>query len=121
MTDIEELIQTETDERTGWRTVCTFDDLSLGVVRAVRCGNMVVAIVRDVDGRVFALENTCPHRGGPLAGGKLVNGELACPWHGFRFDPATGCATMPKLHPPARTVPVRRVGNDVQLCLPLDV
>lgn len=112
---------THVEEMTAWRTVCAFDELPVGGVCAVRCGTKVVAVVRDKDDGVFALENTCPHRGGPLAGGKLVNGELACPWHSFRFDPATGCATMPTLHPPAQTIPVRRVGNDVQLRLPLDV
>ncbi len=110
-----EMVQTQTNEQTGWRTVCAFEDLPVGGVRAVRCDDTVLAVVRAADDQVYALENICPHRGGPLAGGKLVNGELACPWHGFRFDPATGRATMPTLHPPARCIPVRRSGGDVQV------
>jgi nitrite reductase/ring-hydroxylating ferredoxin subunit len=112
------MVQTATNEQTGWQRACAFEDVPVGSVRAVRCGATVVALVRGANDEVFALGNTCPHRGGPLAGGKLVNGELACPWHGFRFDPATGQATMPTLHPPAQTIPVRRVGVDVHVFLP---
>jgi nitrite reductase/ring-hydroxylating ferredoxin subunit len=115
------VIQTATNEQTGWQTACAFDDVPVGGVFAVRLGARVIALVRDAQGQLFALDNTCPHRGGPLAGGKLLNGELACPWHGFRFDPATGCARMPTQHPPARTIPVRRAGNDVHLLLPTEL
>jgi nitrite reductase/ring-hydroxylating ferredoxin subunit len=115
---VHEVVQTPTNEQTGWQRACAFEDVPAGGVRAVRCGATVVALIRGANGEVFALENTCPHRGGPLAGGRLVDGELACPWHGFRFDPATGQATMPTLHPPAHTIPVRRVGDDVQILLP---
>ena len=116
-----EVIQTETHEKTGWRTVCALEDLPLGGVHAARCGDIVVALIRGAGEEIFALENTCPHRGGPLAGGQLVNGELACPWHRFRFDPGTGRATMPTLHPPAQTIPVRLVGSDVQVFLPTEL
>jgi nitrite reductase/ring-hydroxylating ferredoxin subunit len=115
------MVQTAANEQTGWQRACAIEDVPLGGVRAVRCGATVVALVRGSNDEVYALENTCPHRGGPLAGGKLVNGELACPWHGFRFDPATGQATMPTLHPAARTIPVRRVDDDVHVLVPTEL
>jgi nitrite reductase/ring-hydroxylating ferredoxin subunit len=101
----------------GWVRVASLAEVPPGSVKAVRCaGDRVVALV-NVDGVISALDNTCPHRGGPLAGGKLVDGELACPWHGFRFDPRTGAPTMPTLHPPASVLDVRVEGDDVQIRL----
>ena len=58
------------------------------------------AVARSIDGRTiavyhtplgfFATDNTCPHRGGPLAEGDLLGNEITCPWHFWSFDVATG-------------------------------
>ena len=42
------------------------------------------------NGRYGALDNACPHQGGPLGEGSIENGCLRCPWHGWDFDPLTG-------------------------------
>ena len=47
------------------------------------------------DGQLYALGAVCPHRGGPLGQGSLWQGALECPWHHFRFDPATGRNVYP--------------------------
>ena len=44
----------------------------------------------NVDGQFFALDNTCTHRGGPLADGEVLGHEVTCPWHGATFDVRTG-------------------------------
>jgi thiamine pyrophosphate-dependent acetolactate synthase large subunit-like protein len=41
-------------------------------------------------GEPGALENRCPHQGGPLGEGSIENGWLRCPWHGYDYDPRTG-------------------------------
>lgn len=41
-------------------------------------------------GKLCALDNRCPHQGGPLGEGSIENGLLRCPWHGWDFDPHTG-------------------------------
>ena len=44
----------------------------------------------------FAIDNACPHRGGPLAEGHLENREVTCPWHAWAFDVKTGaCINAP--------------------------
>jgi hypothetical protein len=43
-------------------------------------------------GTYGALDNKCPHQGGPLGEGSIENGLLRCPWHGWDFDPLTGIA-----------------------------
>src|SRR2546429_4977374 len=48
-----------------------------------------VAVTR-CGGKVGALENRCPHQGGPLGEGSIEKGWLRCPWHGYDYDPITG-------------------------------
>jgi nitrite reductase (NADH) small subunit len=52
-----------------------------------------LAVFRQRDGRLFATQESCPHRGGPLAEGVVGGGEVICPYHSYRFDLTTGvCA-----------------------------
>jgi len=44
------------------------------------------------DGKICALDNKCPHQGGPLGEGSIENGLLRCPWHGWDYHPCTGKA-----------------------------
>jgi nitrite reductase (NADH) small subunit len=46
--------------------------------------------VANVDGSIAVLDGTCPHEGGPLGEGVIEDGCVACPWHGYSFDPKTG-------------------------------
>ena len=49
--------------------------------------------VATLKGIPMALDNVCPHRGGPLAEGSIEHGKIVCPWHQWEFDLATGHAT----------------------------
>lgn len=53
-----------------------------------------VAIFR-YGGKVSALSNACQHQNGPLGEGRIVDGLVTCPWHGFQYDPATGASPAP--------------------------
>jgi nitrite reductase/ring-hydroxylating ferredoxin subunit len=58
----------------------------------------IEAAVFKLGGKVYALENACPHAGGSLASGELVGDEIVCPLHGHRFNVKTGvCSTDPAL------------------------
>lgn len=89
-------------------------DVPPGTVRQVRAGERWYALA-NVAGALYALDNNCPHNGGPLGQGCLDGRELACPWHGWRWDVATGRACWPATDWRARTIPVRLVGEDVHL------
>ncbi len=52
----------------------------------------------NVGGEVFAINAVCPHRGGPLANGRLDGHVVACPWHGWTFDVRTGRPDHPGGH-----------------------
>ena len=44
----------------------------------------------NVDGAVYALDNTCAHKGGPLSQGDLKDNVITCPWHAWEYDVKTG-------------------------------
>jgi nitrite reductase (NADH) small subunit len=46
--------------------------------------------IANVEGVLYATDNVCPHWGGPLGQGRIENGKIVCPWHGWQFDPKTG-------------------------------
>lgn len=47
------------------------------------------------DGKVAAVSNVCRHQGGPLGEGRIVDGCITCPWHGFQYRPEDGCSPPP--------------------------
>lgn len=60
--------------------------------------DLPLVIGRDIEGRAFALRDSCPHRGIPLSCGQFDGRQLECCYHGWRFDPATGqCRDIPSL------------------------
>ena len=71
-----------------WHQIDT-DDLAVGAVKAVVVGGRAVCIARTTNG-LGALDNRCPHQGGPLGEGTIEDGWLICPWHGYEYDPLTG-------------------------------
>ncbi|RMH38702.1 MAG: thiamine pyrophosphate-binding protein [Deltaproteobacteria bacterium] len=72
-----------------WYKAAERDALADGRVMSVTCGRETVCLVR-YRGQWAALDNRCPHQGGPLGEGAIENGMLRCPWHGWDFDPLTG-------------------------------
>jgi nitrite reductase/ring-hydroxylating ferredoxin subunit len=100
-----------------WVSVARANEVPPGAVKPVWVQARSVALV-NVDGSYYAVGGVCPHREGPLGEGRLVGEELACPWHGFRYDPRTGRATVPSAHPGVPTYAVRVVDGDVQVALP---
>ena len=76
-------------EALRWYKVAELDDLPEGRVKTVACGNQSVCLTHH-DGKYGALDNACPHQGGPLGEGSIEKGWLRCPWHGWDYDPLTG-------------------------------
>lgn len=58
-------------------------------------------LFRDAEGRAHCLANTCVHRGGSLAGGRIRDGNVECPYHGWQFDGSGACRKIPSLGPGA--------------------
>ncbi len=73
----------------GWLDVCALDEIADQRGRAIVVRGTDVALLRDGDA-VHALGGTCPHRGGPIADGQVIDGKVVCPLHLWDFDLATG-------------------------------
>lgn len=78
--------------KTSWRMVDLgpVDFIPPGEGRAYIVNDLTIAVFRQRDGRVFAVDNACPHRGGPLADGVVGAGKVLCPLHAWKFDLVTG-------------------------------
>lgn len=63
--------------------------LEVGQVALVVCDRRYLCVSRT-QGGLGALDNRCPHQGGPLGEGTIEDGYLICPWHGYEYDPITG-------------------------------
>jgi nitrite reductase (NADH) small subunit len=79
----------------GWTEVGRLDELEDGERLRVLAGSTDLAVFR-AGGEVFAVDNRCPHRGGPLSEGPLQGASVTCPLHFWRFDLRTGlCPDRP--------------------------
>jgi nitrite reductase (NADH) small subunit len=99
-------------------SVCELGDLPVGLGRAFRVGGHAVAVFRTRTGKVFAVANRCPHKGGPLADGMLAGDQVVCPLHAFRFDPDGGACDQPGVCP-VMTYPVEVLGEFVRVGVPI--
>ena len=80
---------TQDSSQSTFYKVAELDDLADGRVRTVVAGRHSLALTRVGD-QYGALDNHCPHQGGPLGEGSIEKGMLRCPWHGYDYDPLTG-------------------------------
>jgi nitrite reductase/ring-hydroxylating ferredoxin subunit len=94
--------------------VATVSELTAGKGKQVTVGGRNIALF-SVDGKVFAIDDTCPHRGAPLHEGACAGGEVICPWHGARFDLASGAHKSPPAPTGVKTFAVQIVGDEVQI------
>lgn len=78
-----------TMERDGRVRVASVDEVVEGRGTVVNVGGRAVALFR-ADGAFYAIDNTCPHRGGPLGEGDVDGHVVMCPWHAWEVDVRTG-------------------------------
>lgn len=96
--------------------VARVHEIPPGTGRTVEVNGMWIALF-NVDGTFYAIDNSCPHAGGPLGEGKLRGTVVECPWHGWKFDVASGERVgNPTFQVACCEVRVR--GNEVQIALP---
>jgi nitrite reductase (NADH) small subunit len=100
-----------------WVEVCRVDDIpSLGARVLERDGGDNIALFRTASGKVFALRDRCPHKGGPLSQGIVAGETVTCPLHSWNLGLDTGAARAPDAGCVA-TYPVRVEEGGVWLSL----
>lgn len=75
-----------------WTDIAALDDIPPQGARVIRSAQGCVALFRTHDDRVFALDDRCPHKGGPLSEGIVAGHTITCPLHGRVFDLSNGHA-----------------------------
>lgn len=75
-----------------WFDVCALNDIPLRGARRMQHQGLTLGVFRTHSGRVFAVDNRCPHKGGPLSDGIVHDTSVTCPLHNWIFDLETGKA-----------------------------
>lgn len=100
----------------NWHAIGRMDDIPLRGARCVKNGDMTIAVFRTADNRIFAIEDKCPHRNGPLSQGIVHDGCVTCPLHNWVISLETGVAQGADEGSVA-TFPVRLDGERILLGL----
>jgi len=84
----------ELAEIEGFAEVCDVNSIPEGRACIATVSGERVAVFK-YDGKVSAVSNVCQHQNGPLGEGRIIDGCITCPWHGFQYDPETGASPPP--------------------------
>ena len=74
----------------NWVAIGSLNDIPRRGARCVKNGDMTIAVFRTVDDKIYALEDKCPHRQGPLSQGIVHDGCVTCPLHNWVISLETG-------------------------------
>ena len=96
-----------------WYRIASADTIPLKEGRRVQCGEQTLALF-NLGGEYRAVENKCPHKGGPLADGIVAGKTVFCPLHNWRINLENGCA-LSGGSGQVKTFPVKVTGNQVYI------
>lgn len=94
--------------------VAKTEEIAPGQARRVEVHGKRIALF-NVDGNVYALDDTCTHRGGPLSEGAIAGEQVTCPWHGATFNIRTGDVLGPPARQAVARYSVRVTGTDIEI------
>ena len=92
------------------------DDIPLRVARCVKTPQGKVAVFRTAENEVFAIEDHCPHKGGPLSQGIVHGRAVTCPLHNWVISLDTGKA-LGADQGEVRTIPLRNIDGQLSILL----
>ncbi len=96
-----------------WISIAQTSEIESGQNIVIKLDNKSIAIF-NTGKRFYAINNACPHLGGPLNEGTLEGEVVTCPWHGWQYDLKSGC---PITTPNVRTYPLRLKGDTLQIAV----
>lgn len=95
--------------------VASISELEAGSCKTVEVGGKAIALF-NVEGIIYALDNTCLHQGGPLGEGMLEGDVVTCPWHMWEYNVRSGEKVgSPSLK--VATYAVQVEGNDIKVAV----
>jgi len=105
-----------TNQKQVWMDVCAVEDIPAQGSRIVKTSNGCLALFKTTSGDVFALDDKCPHKGGPLSQGIVHDKFVTCPLHSWVFSLETGEAQGAD-EGAVRTSPTRIIDGRVKIDL----
>ncbi len=100
-----------------WIKASQKSSVAEGAGICVELENKKIALFQ-INGKFYAIDDMCRHRGGPLSEGSLDGNVITCPWHGFAFDITNGnCVTNSALK--QTSYPVQVKGDEILIEIPL--
>ena len=98
-----------------FHTVARVGEIPEGQGRLVEVDGQMIAVFFE-GGQYYALDDACPHQGGPLSEGIVFDKSVTCTWHGWRFSLEDGrWLDSPRTR--VATYPVRVVGDEIQVAV----
>jgi len=97
----------------GFVSVCDVSDIEESRAKIFCIGQERIAVYRQGN-LLYAIHNVCKHQGGPLGEGRIIDGCITCPWHGYQYLPANG-QSPPPFKEKVNTYEVKLEGNRVWL------
>ena len=95
--------------------VASLSELAPGSAKAVEVKGKAIALF-NVEGTIYATDNTCLHRGGPLGEGELMGEVVTCPWHQWEYNVRTG-ELVGDSSVKITTYPVQIEGSDIKVAV----
>ena len=95
MTELDKL--TAAVDAADWKTICALQDIPVLGARVVHSVHGDIAVFRNAEDEVFALQDRCAHKAGPLSQGIVHGRQVSCPLHGWKFELASGEAVAPDI------------------------
>ncbi len=100
----------------NWIEIGDISDIPLRGARCVRTPKGKIAVFRTMDDQVFAVEDHCPHKGGPLSQGIIHGASVTCPLHNWVISLETGRA-LGADEGAVKTIPVRNLDGRLSIAL----
>ena len=79
---------------TGWVDLCAVEEIEDSRARVACIGGERLAVFR-YDGKLSCVSSVCQHQNGPLGEGRVIDGLITCPWHGYQYCPDNGASPPP--------------------------
>jgi nitrite reductase/ring-hydroxylating ferredoxin subunit len=100
-------------QQEGFVNVCAVNDIENSRAKIFCIDKERIAVYRHED-KLYAVHNVCKHQGGPLGEGKILDGCITCPWHGYQYLPQNG-QSPPPFKEKVSTYDVKIIDNKVWL------
>jgi hypothetical protein len=70
----------------GYHKICAVSEIEDNCAKMARIGKKSIAVFKYED-KLSAVDNACKHQNGPLSEGRIIDGCITCPWHGYQYQP----------------------------------